>query len=265
MKLFYSYLFRKSTGGGKITVNAELQPCALCLQMAKLCNSHVVSESLYADVYEDDHRYTMVSLDKDKKDRCAQKGARERLLCQSCEQLLCNEYEDHGTRMFRKIKAAIQEHETSFTVEVQSYRRFKLFQLAQLWRMGIAKGQYSPQVSLPPSMLEDLRMMLLYGDPRPADYYGVIMEAIIVDEQQRKPFEVIMTASPTIQLGDYHFVLATFAGFSWYYCAHRTVTDERLNRYFLQTKGSATIRVQMLKDAWHIQRFADQLEAAGKL
>lgn len=111
-------------------------------------------------------------------------------------------------------------------------------------------------------MLEELRKMLITGDPSTPDCYGVMMEAVIANDKDS--FDAFIPPI-TVRIGDYDFVLATFAGFSWYYCAHRTVTDLRMAKYFPTTAGSIIVAVRELKDAWHIQRFGDELESIGKL
>lgn len=239
----------------------HIRKCALCLQPKNLRNSHVISESLYADLYEDSHTFLVVIAEKDAKDWREQKGIRERLLCDCCEQLLANQYESHGAQDYRQIKAKARCSKTTFT-HVVDYRRFKLFQLTQLWRMAIATHAIWQRVVLPSSKLEQLRVMLLSGDPKSFDSFGVMMEAILCDDGQS--FDAFVPPI-TIRIGDYDFLLATFAGFSWYYCAHNSVHEARLSRYFGTDSGLLTIRIQNLRDAWHVQRFADQLESVGKL
>lgn len=237
------------------------EKCELCLQTAELRDSHVVSESLYADLYEEPHRFSIIIADREAKDGCEQKGIRERLLCHPCEQLLGNQYESYGAEAFRQLKAAAKSNSTTFTHSVD-YHRFKLFQLAQLWRMAIAKHPLWQRVILPASMREQLRQMLLNDDPRTFNCFGVMMEAIIADDGET--FDAFVPPI-TVRLRDYHFVLATFAGFSWYYCAHKSVTDDSLSKYFLTESGSITIKIRPLRDAWHIQLFGNELESVGKL
>ena len=146
-----------------------------------MCHSHIISESFYTDLYEELHRYSIVAIKKDAKDRYEQKGIREHLLCQDCEQLLGNDYEAYGAEAFRNLKSATKQHVSTFVFDSLDYRQFKLFQLAQLWRIAIAKGPFWQGVVLPKTKLETLRKMLISGNPSTSDFYGVKMEAITND------------------------------------------------------------------------------------
>lgn len=245
-------------------MKAPSSQCALCLKPKTekdLRRSHVVSESLYKDLYEK-HRYSVITLDKDTKARCEQKGIRERLLCAECEQLLGNKYEDYGAREYIKIKSACVRQRGPFAYHVDDYPRFKMFQIAQIWRMSIAKDPLWQRVVLPQSTQEDLRQMLLHGKPGAPDYYGVMMEFVVADDGTA--FDAFVPPI-TVRLEEYHFVLATFAGFSWYYSAHRQVKNQQLAKHFMTMAGEIIINVRQLRDAWHIQRFGDAMEQLGKL
>jgi hypothetical protein len=220
------------------------EQCALCLQSAELRNSRIISESLYADLYEaSPRRFSIITLDRNVKDTHPQKGIREKLLCHTCEQLLGNNYESYGAETFRQLKTTAVASKTSFCSAVD-YQKFKLFQLAQLWRMANSKNPIWQRVRLQSAILEQLRLMLLNGDPKSFDCFGVMMEAIVADDGEA--FDAFFPPI-TIRLGDYQFVLATFAGFSWYYCAHPSVTDVRISKYFLTESGSIEIKTLPLK------------------
>jgi hypothetical protein len=176
--------------------------------------------------------------------------------------LLGKEYEDYGAREYINLKSACVGQSGPFAYQGVDYRRFKMFQIAQFWRMSIAKDPLWQRVALPPSTQEDLRQMLLHGKPGAPDYYGVMMEFVVADDGTA--FDAFVPPI-TVRLEEYHFVLATFAGFSWYYCAHRQVKDQRLAKYFMTMAGEITIGVRQLRDAWHIQRFGDTMEQLGKL
>jgi hypothetical protein len=203
----------------------------------------------------------MVVAEKGAQDQIAQKGIREKLLCAVCDNRLGKEYEDYGARAFRKLKHRVRTDRNDITYKGLKYKELKLFQLAQLWRMAHARHMHWHRVVLPQVMLEDIRQMLLYGNPGASDCYGVMMHAVLADHETFDAF-----VPPTIvRIADYEFVLATFAGFSWYYCAHTTVSDERLSKFFLVTQGTIDIPVKQLRDSWHIQKLAGELEAIGKL
>lgn len=236
--------------------------CFLCKKEERLQQSHVISESFYKDLYDDKGRYSIVVASEFAKDPYKQKGIREPLLCYECEQLLANRYEDHGADVFRKIKFKATELLSEFTFSPVRYEEFKLFQICQLWRMAISTNPMWQNVDLSDTIEDRLREMLLTGDPGGFDYFGVMMEAVIAGD--RTTFDAF-TPAITIRIGGYDFVVVTFGGFSWYFCVSESVADGRLNRFFTTADGSVTVGSRALRDAWYIQRFGDELEAAGKL
>ena len=59
--------------------------CKLCSAERKLRNSHILPEFMYGPVYEDgDHRFRLVDVETGRA-RLHQKGLREPLRCQVCE------------------------------------------------------------------------------------------------------------------------------------------------------------------------------------
>src|SRR5437870_3517058 len=73
--------------------------CALCQQVAELCDSHIVPEFFYKPLYDSKHRFFRISSSPEKHDTTLQKGLRERLLCQQCETRL-SRYEGYFKRAF---------------------------------------------------------------------------------------------------------------------------------------------------------------------
>src|SRR5689334_22643036 len=62
--------------------------CALCLQVRKLCRSHIILDFLYSDVYDESGKKIIVRSAIDSQDKFRQSGFWERLLCTDCENLL---------------------------------------------------------------------------------------------------------------------------------------------------------------------------------
>lgn len=234
----------------------NLKSCKLCQTTAELRRSHIISESFYTDLYEDPHRFEVIVTGSNAKINYKQKGIRERLLCPKCEKLLGDKYEHYGAEAFRQLKAAARVNGTEFVHSV-NYAPFKLFQLAQLWRMAISDDPLWQKVDLPISMENELRHMLLTGDPAKSDCFGVMMESIIADDGDL--FDAF-TPALTVKIGDYQFVLVSFAGFSWYFCAHKTVNDTRLSKYFVSEANSIRIGSRLLRDNHFIQKLADEID-----
>lgn len=139
--------------------------CALCLREEKLCNSHILPEAFYKNIYDSKHTYpvTCTSVNTGRVTRY-QKGRYERLLCQSCEQLF-SAWETHAlAHLFQRTHERGVNHgqATAFKVD---YAKFKLFQLSLLWRMGASRLVEFEGVRLDLKDSDMMRNMLLESKP----------------------------------------------------------------------------------------------------
>jgi hypothetical protein len=149
--------------------------CSLCLSERPLQESHIIPEFLYGVMYDDKHRYNVLSLAPDLPDRLEQKGARERLLCRECEQRF-SKFERYASLVLKGGAPGMDGQRSGDIVSVTGidYAQFKLFLLSLLWRAGVASGRYFERVALGPHE-ERLRLMLRNGDPGPFDLYPCIL------------------------------------------------------------------------------------------
>ena len=111
--------------------------CALCGRPAILKQSHIVSEFLYKLLYDSKHRLNVLSTGKPPKRHFEQKGVREKLLCDRCEAQF-SIYEDYARSVLfggKKIEVSMANPK-GFEFRVD-YRKFKLFELSILWRLGV--------------------------------------------------------------------------------------------------------------------------------
>src|SRR5687767_3804605 len=117
-----------------MVVNLDM-PCALCQLKKPLRQSHIVPEFMYKPLYDSLHRFQGLSLDVYEDQQTHQKGLREELLCDDCEQLLANKYENYAAASFyRPAVQAMKQSPIGFTMPRLDYHRFKLFLLSLLWR-----------------------------------------------------------------------------------------------------------------------------------
>ncbi len=72
--------------------------CKLCKKDKKLMNSHIIPEFIYKPLYDEKHRFHVISTYKQKDRPKEQKGIRERLLCLDCEQHI-SRYEDYARKV----------------------------------------------------------------------------------------------------------------------------------------------------------------------
>lgn len=143
--------------------------CCLCLKSAKLVNSHVISEFLYSPMYDPNHRFFAISCDPSVNDRLFQKGLREIMLCENCDNKILSAYENYARRVLHggeSIQTAVDGND--FRIWGLDYTRLRLFFISLLWRMSVSTLPYFRGVSLGPHE-EVLRRMLLEGRPGEPD------------------------------------------------------------------------------------------------
>ena len=67
--------------------------CILCQQEKRLCDSHIIPEFAYADIYDDKHRAVTFSPIAPDERKFEQKGVRDKLLCTDCEGFINDHFE----------------------------------------------------------------------------------------------------------------------------------------------------------------------------
>jgi hypothetical protein len=121
--------------------------CKLCRRKGELRDSHIISEFLYASIYDDKHRFHAVAAGE-LQSSYEQKGYRERMVCQSCETKL-SKWETYARGLLTGGTLLQYRREGTITwVEGIDYSRFKLVQRSILWRAGVATP--SPDLLEPP-------------------------------------------------------------------------------------------------------------------
>jgi len=154
--------------------------CKLCLYDRDLRHSHIVPEFNYRPMYDDKHRFMIVTADSTEPIRRQQKGMREYLLCDSCEQLL-NRHENYVSRfLFGGVGFTGTTADGKHFIEGIDYRLFRLYHLSVLWRMSVSSLKIFRHVDLGPHA-ETLRQMILNDDPGDPDLYGFICVAARID------------------------------------------------------------------------------------
>ena len=73
--------------------------CKLCLEESEIKNSHIIPEYFYKPMYYSNHRFMQLSTEQEKTTTFKQKGIRENLLCNSCEQKF-SVYEQYVSQLF---------------------------------------------------------------------------------------------------------------------------------------------------------------------
>jgi hypothetical protein len=191
--------------------------CALCHQVRPLRDSHIIPEFLHHPLYDEKHRFHTYGQDGLPVIGLEQKGQREHLLCDECEQRFCR-YERWASLFFQGAIVAftdttrseislgsalrftrIDKEGTPTTSPLPSrlnidgfdYVKMKLFLLSILWRIGVSQLYFFSGVTLG-FHEQRIRKMLLKDDPGSADQYACQMRLIelkgqLVTDYQSQP------------------------------------------------------------------------------
>ncbi len=235
--------------------------CALCLRAGELQRSHVIPEFLFRALYDEIHRFHVISTDEAERNKYQQKGPREPLLCAACEQQF-SRYERYASlALSGGIELGYQFDGPAIVLSGLEYKQFRLFQLSVLWRAGVSRHEFFKDVSLGPHE-EPLRLALLDEDPGPSERYGCIMCAVLHEGKIQQDLVLQPERVRFSGLSGYRFV---FGGLVWIYVVsgHRSSTG--IERGFLQEDGRAVVPMKELGDFGDLIQMGRKLQAQGKL
>lgn len=188
--------------------------CALCNQLAPLRDSHIIPEFVYKSVYDDKHRAAALDLQR-APIPYVQKGLRERLLCNACEQKF-GRWENTFCRFWKPgtlFPTPITQ--LNFCVSGFPYAAFKLFHLSVLWRAGVAKSEAFCLVKLGPHE-KHLRNILL-SEQSPVDSIYPVSACVLRHPLSGGPFEECVMASAVGRVNGVKTYTIVFGGCAWYY------------------------------------------------
>jgi hypothetical protein len=209
--------------------------CRLCGTPGKLCWSHILPEFLYRPLYDENHRYFVLTADVDRH-RTLQRGLTEKLLCLDCEQRL-GRYENYAADVmsgrlghrYRKIGSRI-------AINDLNYRRFKLFQMSILWRGAVSSLDFFRLVSLGLHQ-ERLHDMLLRDDPGQPHEFGCAV--VFATERGEDISDTFFNPEPLRWCGR-RMIKFFFAGSAWLFHCDKRPAPTYLQNLFLQPDGPLT-------------------------
>lgn len=187
----------------------KLGNCRLCQQYGELRFSHIFSEFLYQPTYDEKHKFISVSMHPGQKRKPFQKGFREYLLCQGCEQTLAT-YEDYSATLLRNADAYRSNNNKEIVIPNFDYQRLKLFGLSLLWRSHTSKLYFFQQVKLGPHA-EKLRSMILSAKPGTYLQYPFSLHKIDGPEIVNQ----IIAAPTTARFKNHRAYVFLMFGFEW--------------------------------------------------
>lgn len=186
--------------------------CKLCLEERDLKDSHIISEFWYKPLYDEKHRFHVLTTTPEDKNIFAQKGIREKLLCYNCEQYF-SRLEDYVRKVFYGgVGILIKNDKNKILINGIDYTKFKLFQLSLLWRASVSHHKFFSEISLGPHE-EKLRRMLISKKPGEPYDYGCILVGLLMDGSKLM-HEMVMQPEP-LRIKDYRWYRFVLGGYTW--------------------------------------------------
>lgn len=234
--------------------------CRLCLREGvELRRSHILSEFLYQEVYDERHRTIGVDPRPDKKDRVLQKGIREPLLCGDCEGKL-SKWEVYAAGVMRQLPTTADCKPGDVVWQRGlDYAKIKLFQMSLLWRCSIAEGPTFAEVDLGPHA-ERLRQMLLAEDTGRPWEYGCIIAALRKSER----WTGIVKFPGKLRIEGHNAYHLVVKGLVWLYVVSSHAQKLSGQGSFLSESGDLPIHVSSETAEGFFRGVARELEKAGK-
>ena len=239
----------------------DTMQCKLCKRDSPLVKSHVIPEFMYSALYDEKHRFRVISTRKEQKNIFAQKGIREPLLCSNCE-LKLSKHERYASLVFRgKIELSTSSEGNLTFVKGLDYSAFKLFALSILWRAGVSCLPEFKDVRL--GIHEDtLRKMILSDDPGQPKNYGFLISPIM--HQGKQLFDVIVSPTWSRLCGHYAYRFI-IGGMSWIFVVSNHSPPAHIAPAYLSRQGELLMCKSELHEMSFLIKMARDLKEAGKL
>lgn len=155
--------------------------CALCGSGGPLRKSHIIPEFFYTELYDQLHRFRVITVDVSTPEAFKQKGIYEKLLCDACEQKF-SRWEKYAKEAFADgIGIKIVRDGNLFHLSHLDYVKFRLFLLSLLWRMAVSALEIFSEVNLGEKHERILRAALRHEDPLQPLEYPCLICAVKID------------------------------------------------------------------------------------
>jgi len=217
-----------------------------------LQQSHIVSEFFHKEMYDDKHRFLVLSSSPERKEMKLQKGVREKLLCRDCEQLLSpwERYANevlHGATRSRTAMVG-----NKLLLRDLDYAKTRLCFLSLLWRMSISSYYLFNEVRIGKKHEERIRQMLLNADAGEPDDYGFLCFAPLINGSELGPG---ILQPDSVRLDGHRLYRCLIGGMLYVFFVTSHKVPDVVKSHFLQRDGSWVIitedvlRIDFLRDA----------------
>lgn len=235
--------------------------CRLCHELNPLRRSHIIPEFLYSSMYDEIHRFHILSTNQEKLNRLAQKGIREKLLCEICEQKL-SKWESYASQLFSGTTSVFVERVGNlWHLSELDYSSFRLFQLSVLWRASVSSIDFFKNISLG-NHEEKIRRLLMSNDTGLPWQYGCVMCGLIDD---KAVLTDLMIQPDRFKLHGHTAYRFVFGGFMWIYLASNHTPPAPIQSAFLSSAGTMTILMKNIESVEYFERLPIELFEQGKV
>lgn len=240
----------------------KIKKCALCHQERTLRLSHIIPEFLYRSMYDEKHRFHVVSVNPNERNQIKQKGISEQLLCDECENKF-SQFERYASLVLNgHIELQIKKRGNLSIISGIDYHQFKLFQLSILWRAGVSRLNLFQRVKLGPHE-ERLRQLLLNNDPGRSSQYGCCMWELTLGPLGESASLIMQPTRVRIQgVITYKF---TFGGLMWLYHVSLQIPPYPYNEIVLSNQGQLIIQTKGVEEMVDLSNFMNLVRAQDKL
>lgn len=236
-------------------------PCALCLRETELRRSHVIPEFLYETLYDEKHRLQVLSTIPEQGNWREQKGLREELLCDACEQKF-SIWERYASLVLKGgIPLTVRQESNIVHISGLNYEKFKLFQLSILWRAGISSLQFFEKVRLG-KHTEELRRLLLAGNPGSSERYGCFMFGL---KHGAGTFTGVIMQPGKVRLNGHTAYRFVFGGFLWAMLVSSHDLGAPLNQCTLSATGDTVLLLRNANEMNNLTSFSVELNKMGRM
>ncbi len=234
--------------------------CKLCNQEKELCKSHIIPEFLWEDLYNSKHQVLGVHGQGRRGWEVLQKGLREKLFCNDCEQHFNEHFEKPFRTMWVENCPLLDPWEISnFLWVAVEYSTFKLFHLSVLFRAHVSSLPSFEAVALG-KHAEIIRKMLIELNPGPEDQYPIFGYAVL-HHTTKRPLKMISSAQASKLDGQRCYGMM-YGGVEWWICvaSHR---NPAFLKGSLRSTGLIPIMPMPMNEVGSVQDAQRALKNAG--
>lgn len=235
--------------------------CKLCHKEGDLLNSHIIPEFIYKPLYDEKHRFHVISTYKQEDRKKEQKGIREKMLCSDCEQHI-SRYENYARKvLFGGVSIAVRKEDSGMFISGIDYKCFKLFQLSILWRASVSEPKMFKAVDLGPHA-KFIRQMIISDDPGLEEKYCCVMTGIRYGSDAMSGF---IDQPEKLRLNGqiaYRFI---FGSIAWIYLVASHGIPKLLREFVLTESGRLNMALKDVGDMDCVIGFAKEARRMGRL